>query len=349
MISLGSPLMLLLFIPLAVAVWFVHREGRKRGLIFAAGRNLPPNDHTWRTFLAQTIQWLMLTGLGLAIIACARPRTVLSRFTQTSNVIAIEMVVDISASMEALDLSIKTPTGLKKRTRLDAVKETFAEFIEERGSDLIGLVTFGGYATTRAPLTTDHAALLHILKGVEIPRTRVDAQGRVYNREEMMTAIGDGLATACARIEKAEPVSKIIILLSDGESNTGIIRPEQAVEIASELGIKVYTIGIGSKDELAPVETKDFFGRAQIVQQRYPLDEETLKFIAESTGGQYFNVADDKGLEVAMQEIDQLEKTEIEKEVYEKYEELYASFLTPALLLIVMGTLINMLLTRRII
>ncbi len=349
MLDFAYPLAFLLLLPLALSFWFVYRKRVNRGIVFSATVHLPKSDSTWRSFLANAIPIVTLLGLGLAITAAARPRTVLSRVAQTSNVIAIEMVVDVSGSMEALDLSIKTPTGLKKRTRLDAVKDTFADFIKERPDDLIGLVTFGGYATTRAPLTTDHSALLHILKGVEIPKSRIDKNGQIYNQEEMMTAIGDGLATACARIEKSEPVSKIIILLSDGESNTGIIKPEQAVTIAKALGIKVYTIGIGARNGVAPVESKDFFGRSVIIQGRYPLDEKTLKFIAESTGAKYFHVADPKGLESAMNAIDELETTEIEREVYEQYNELFPLVLLPALLMILIGIGVNMLIIRRII
>jgi len=284
----------------------------------------------------------------LAIIALARPQTVFSRTRHSVDVIAIQMVVDVSGSMEALDMSIRTPAGVKYRTRLDAVKETFARFVEERPDDLIGLVTFGGYATTRCPLTTDHSALLHVLKGVQIPKPAQDKDGRVINQEELLTAIGDALATACARMEHAEPKSKIIVLLSDGESNTGIIKPGEALEAAKKLDIKAYTIGVGSSDR-APFRGRDIFGRETIQYAHVSLDEKLLRKIADRTGGQYFNVRDPNGLKRAMDDINALEKTRVERDVYNQYNELFLWFLAPAVGLIVLATSFNMLVTRKIV
>lgn len=237
---------------------------------------------------------------------------------------------------------------VKPRTRLDAVKETFADFIGRRPDDLIGLVTFGGFASTRAPLTADHNALLHTLKGVEISRPVQDKTGQVVNQEEMLTAIGDALATACARLEKAEPKSKIIVLLSDGESNTGVIKPEQAIKMAEKMKIKVYTIGVGSTGE-APFPTRDMFGREVVQYARVSLDEELLERIASETRGRYFNVRDPKGLDRAMESINRLEKTAVERDVYSQYNELFLWLLCPALALLAAGTGLNMAVARRIV
>lgn len=348
MFRFADPYYFLLLIPTIAAIWFVYRRSVRSGLLFSASFRLAVLKGTWRTTLSRVMPMFILIGLILSVFALARPQNVFSLIHRDTNAIAIEMVVDVSGSMEALDLSIKTGTGTRYRTRLEAVKEVFADFVKQRPDDLIGLVTFGGYASTRAPLTSDHDALLHVLKGVDIPKTVLNREGRIVNQEELNTAIGDGLATACARIKNAEPESRIIVLLSDGESNTGIIEPKQAMRAASELGIKVYTIGVGSSG-LAPVKGKDMFGRDVIQRIQVSLDEELLTQIAITTGGQYFNVRNPKGLKKALEQIDKLEKTEVERDVYEQYDELFPWFLFPSLCLIALGAALNVTLARRII
>lgn len=344
----ADPYCLFLLIPVAAAGWFVYRRRIASGLIFAPVQRLAGAGRTWRARVASGLPALLLLGLALAVLAAARPQTVLSQSHRKADVIAIEMVVDMSGSMEALDMS-DTAGGVivKARTRLDAVKDTFTAFVEKRPDDLIGLVTFGGYASTRVPLTADHDALSHTLKGVEIPKPFQDKTGQVVNQEELMTAIGDALATACARLERAEPKSKIVVLLSDGESNTGIIKPDQAIKIADKMKIKVYTIGVGSSGQ-APFRTRDMFGRETVQYAQVALDEELLKRIASQTRGRYFNVRDSKGLDRAMADIDRLEKTAVERDVYSQYNELFPWFLSPALVLIASATGLNMMVARRI-
>ena len=325
-------------------MWRVYRRRVRAGLLFSPAFRLAGGRGTWRTRVAQVLPALYLAGLLASIAALARPQTVLSKIRRSVDVIAIMMTVDISGSMEALDLSTETTS----RTRLDAVKDTFAEFVEQRPDDLIGLVTFAGYASTRAPLTTDHEALLHVLGGVEIPRPHQNKNGEIINQEELLTAIGDGLATAIARIEDVEVKSKIVVLLSDGESNTGIIRPEQAIEAAKELDVKVYAIGVGSRGR-APFSRKNIFGQQSIQYAYVSLDEELLRRIADETGGRYFNVRDPRGLVKAMAEINDLEKTEVEREEYFQYRELFPWLLAPSLALVLLGTGLNVLVARRIV
>jgi Ca-activated chloride channel family protein len=333
----------------AVAGWRVYAKRRRAGLLFSPASQLGKLPRTWRAHVSGVLPALLLLGLICLVIALARPRTTLSRRARKSDVIAIEMVVDVSGSMRALDMSDIVGRKIKKeRTRLDAVKKAFGEFVKRRPGDLVGLVTFGGFASTRAPLTLDHNALLHVLQGVEIPSESYDGRGGIVNQEDLMTAIGDGLATACARINSAEPKSKIIVLLSDGESNTGIVQPEEAIEVAKALKIKVYTIGVGSSGN-APMKVKDAYGRERIMSSRVFLDEALLRKIAASTGGQYFNVLDPEGLEKAMEQIEELEKTTIKREMYEEHNELFMWMLLPGLCLVVMGTGLNVLVTRRIV
>lgn len=348
MFRFADPVYFLLLLPAGAAAWRVFAARRQCGILFAPTRRLPARRTSWRARAVYACSAAVLAGLILAVVALARPQTVFSRSKRTSDVIAVEMVVDVSGSMEALDLSIRTPAGTKYRTRLDAVKETFAEFVKQRGGDLVGLVTFGGYATTRAPLTTDTDALLHVLKGVEIPKPTRGENGRVLDEDELMTAVGDALVTACARVKDSDVKSRIIVLLSDGESNTGIIKPAAAIKVAAELGVRVYTIGVGTGGR-APFRARDVFGRETIQYGSVSLDEGLLRRIAEETGGRYFNVRDPQGLEKAMAAIDELEKTRIAEDIYNQYNELFPLFLMPALGLIVLGTGMNMMMARRII
>jgi Ca-activated chloride channel family protein len=344
MLSFATPLAFLLLLPWAAAVWFLYRTGRRTGVLFAATHRLPARTAGWRAAVAALVPPLFLVGTLLLIIAAARPRTALSRARRSVNAIAIGMVVDVSGSMEALDLS---PSQNDWKTRLEVVKETFAKFVEARPDDLIGLVTFGGYASTRAPLTADHRALVHVLKGVEIPRAQTDAQGRPIDQEETLTAIGDGLATGVARLVDAEPETRIIILLSDGESNTGIITPEQAADAAAKLGIRVYAIGVGSNAR-TPYKTRDPFGREIIDYANAIFDETQLKSIASKTSGRYFSVRDHDGLEAALDEINSLETTRIDREIYQRFDEHFVRYLLWGAALVAIALTFNMALTRRL-
>jgi Ca-activated chloride channel family protein len=183
---------------------------------------------------------------------------------------------------------------------------------------------------------------------VETPRPALDSQGKVANQEELLTAIGDALATACARLEKMEIKSKVIVLLSDGESNTGIIKPDDAIKAAKALGVKVYTIGVGSNGR-APFLTQDIFGRKAIQYAEVRIDEDLLRRIAETTKGQYFNVRDPKGLAKALAEIDKLEKTAVNRKNYNQYNEWYLHFLAPGLILLIMAISLNMLSFKEIV
>jgi len=344
MFRFADPYYFFLLIPVGIAAWFIFRRRIRSGILFAPTFRIPRSHGSLRIVAATLLPVLFITGLILTVLALARPQTVFSRIHNSSNAIGIEMVVDVSGTMEALDLSIQTATGTKLRSRLDAAKETFGQFVNKRTDDLIGLITFGGFAATRVPLTADHDALLYVLKGVEIPKPSFDSQGQVVDQEELLTAIGDALATACARLEHAKLKSKIIVLLSDGQSNTGIIKPEEAVKMAKKMGIRVYTIGVGSTGP-APFLS----GNNRIVYGNVELDEELLGNIAKNTGGRYFNVRNPGGLDKAMEEINKLEKTKVERNIYEQYNELFPFFLWPALCFIAAGTGLNMMISRRIV
>ena len=232
---------------------------------------------------------------------------------------------------------------------MKVVKERFREFIEARPDDLIGLVTFGGYAASRAPLTADHEALLHVLEGVEVPSVSYDANGRPVDPDETMTAVGDGLATALARLKDAEPKSKIVILLSDGVSNTGVVEPDQAAAAAAKLGIRVYTIGVGTHSRRTPFKARDMFGRTQIAYADMSFDESQLKSIASKTNGRYFGVRDADGLNSALEEIDSLEKTTLDRTVYQRWQEYFVPFLLIGMFLVLFAVSLQMAASRRLV
>ncbi|MDA3797557.1 MAG: VWA domain-containing protein [Kiritimatiellae bacterium] len=336
-------LFLFLFIPV---VYFFMRCRVKRGMLFSATSRIS-HKTSWRSRVGSLLPLLYLAGLVFVIIALARPQTLFSSMRQKTDSIAIAMVVDVSGSMEALDFSEKTPTGWDYITRLDVVKETFAQFVEQHPDDLVALLTFGGYVTTVTPLTMDDKAVLHALKGVTIPGQTVDNRGQITNQEELMTAIGDALATACARVKNAEVKSKIIVLLSDGESNTGLIQPDKAAKLAKELGIKVYTIGVGTNGQ-APFMAKDMFGNNRVQYANVTLDEALLQKIADETDGKYFNVKNKKAFESAMEDISKLEKTTVKTTVYNQYNELFVKYLLIGILLLILSTSLNMVVTRNI-
>lgn len=346
--SLANPWILLMAAPLAVAAWRLLRRARRSGVRYSAISRLPVKTAGWRAKLASVTPYIMIAGLSLMILASARPRSPLSRQGRSVDAIAIAMTVDVSGSMRALDL---TPKGQKfslETTRLATVKKLFAEFVEKRSDDLIGLVTFGGYAATRSPLTADHEALLNVLKGVEIPSLAFDELGRPIGEDEQMTAIGDGLATALARLKDAQPKSKIVILLSDGVSNAGAVEPDEAAKAAAAMGVKVYAIGVGTQASRTPIMAPDIFGRMTIQYANMTFDEHQLKSIASTTGGKYFSVNDRDSLEEALKEIDTLETTRIEADTYERYAEHFPMLLLAGALLILLAASLSMLAIRRL-
>lgn len=315
----AAPYALLLFIPF---LFMCYRMLRRRK---AAAFSFPGVAQIVRKkSIKQRLAWLpsvlFMLGVASLIIALARPQKELVRTHISSDAVAIVMSIDISGSMMALDLS----DGHNDKTRLDVVKETFKKFVEKRPGDLIGLVTFGGYATALTPLTLDHRALNSVINHVHVPG---EGNNEIVDENETMTAVGDGLAMACARLkDQTNMTSRVVVLLSDGVTNTGIISPDQATEIAKQTGVKVYTIGVGTTG-YANMRVGEVFGQSIIRSYPVEIDEEALKKIAHETGGSYYNVRDKKGLENALAEIDKLEKTEIEQQIFLRHKEYFANYL----------------------
>lgn len=344
------PYAFLMAIPLGIAAWRMLRRGRQSGVKFSAVGRLPPRTAGWRAHFANLLPFVFLFGAALLVVACARPRRPLNRESRNVDAIAIAMTVDVSGSMEALDLSPSGVRSLKDaKTRLDVVKELFAKFVEARPDDLIGLITFGGYAASLTPLTADHEALLQVLRGVQVPALSFDANGQPIDPDETMTAVGDGLATALARLKNAETKSRIVILLSDGVSNTGAVEPDDAAVAAAKLGVRVYTIGVGTHSSRTPFRAKDMFGRETVQYSNSSFDESQLKSIAKKTGARYFGVRDAKGLRAALDEIDSLEKTTLDRTVFQRYREYFPPFLLLGSLIVLAAVSLQMMASRRLV
>ena len=327
--SFAWPYAFLMALPLGVAAWRMLRKGRRGGVKFAPVRRLPLRTAGWRARVANILPFVFLAGAALLVVACARPRKPLGIGSRNVDAIAIAMAVDVSGSMEALDLSPANIRSLKEaKTRLDVVKELFGKFVEARPDDLIGLITFGGYAASRTPLTE---------------------KGEPIDPDESMTAVGDGLATALARLKNAETKSRIVILLSDGVSNTGAVEPDDAAKAAAKLGIRVYTIGVGTHSSRTPFRVKDMYGRETVQYANSSFDESQLKSIAKATGARYFGVRDAKGLRAALEEIDSLEKTTLDRTVFQRYREYFPPFLLAGALMALAAVSIQMLASRRLV
>ena len=277
------------------------------------------NFKTGSSFLAKLYPLLYvfrLLAIGLIILSIARPQTVdVSTRTKTNKGIDIVMAIDVSSSMLAQDL---------KPNRLVALKRVAGEFIEDRRSDRIGLVVYAGESYTKTPITSDKSIVKSSLG-------EINFQGLI----EDGTAIGMGLATSVNRLKDSKAKSKIIILLTDGVNNSGFIDPKIATELAVEFGIKTYTIGLGSNGTaLAPVGILPN-GKFKYGLTKVEIDEVLLKEISQKTGGIYFRATNNQKLEEIYDEINKLEKTEIEEFKYYNYEEKYRSLILLALALIV--------------
>jgi len=317
----ADPLILLALLALPLLVWWRRRQGRRmRRITFSLAEETSALGASPRTALARMMPFARYLALVLLIIALARPQRGNALTKVRTDGISIEMLVDISGSMEAMDFTLK---GLDT-SRLEVVKAVFRDFVlgaengggdalAGRPNDPIGIVSFATYPTSACPLTLDHQALVEILDSLEIPLAS----------DRRSTAIGEAIALASLRLKDNEAKSKIMILLTDGESNAGEIVPEQAAKIAKALDIKIYTIGVGSSGK-AKVPVRDSKGR--IIDYRglrVRIDEETLKNIAAITGGQYFRASDTRTLRKIYETIDQLEKTETESIRYLEYDELF--------------------------
>lgn len=264
---------------------------------------------------------LRILALAAIIVAMARPQTEdISTRTKTTRGIDIVMAIDVSSSMLARDL---------KPNRLSALKEVAADFIRKRPNDRIGLVAYAGESYTKTPITSDKSIVLNALREI------------TYGQLNDGTAIGMGLATSVNRLKESKAISKVIILLTDGVNNSGFIEPRTAADLAVEFGIKTYTIGLGTNgNALSPIAYNPD-GSFRYGMRQVEIDEELLKDIANQTGGEYFRATDNEKLEDIYEEINKLEKTEIEEFKYYRYEEKFRSWVLLAGVLLLLEWLLR--------
>ena len=314
-------LWLLSMIPLVVG-WHVFTRKKSQAVLKISSLEGFRSKSSFLSRLQPLLFVLRVLSLVLIVMALARPQTMdVSTRTKTNKGIDIVMAIDISSSMLAQDL---------KPNRLTALKRVAASFIDDRVSDRIGLVIYAGESYTKTPITSDRAIVKNALSKIEFEGLIDDG-----------TAIGMGLATAVNRLKDSRAKSKVIILLTDGVNNSGFIDPKIASELAVEYEIKTYTIGLGSNGTArAPVGILPN-GKFQYGLTKVEIDEELLKNIAINTGGLYFRATNNKKLEEIYNEINKLEKTEIEEFKYYNYEEKFRPLILLALTLLIIEWLMR--------
>ena len=319
-------LLWLLVAPALLVLHYIYLELAQRHPHLRVSTSIP-----WlvkKTTLASSIRHipfvLRILALSLIVVAIARPRS--SEVIEKIDAEGIDIVLamDVSTSMLARDF---TPD------RISASKDIAIEFIAQRPTDRMGIVVFAGESYTQCPLTTDRAALINMMKEVE---TGLIDDG---------TAIGNGLATAIARMKDSDAKSRVVILLTDGVNNSGEVSPQMAVEIAKTYGIRVYTIGVG-REGMAPYPVMTPWG-VEVRNLEVEIDEDLLKQIADETGGRYFRANDNTKLAEIYDEINQMEKARTTVDSFPVYKELFGTYALLALLLILAELVLNWFVIRR--
>lgn len=316
-----------LLIILPIIAWYLLKKIKSQPSLHVSSispyKNLP---RSFKEYLYHGLFVLRILTIACIIIILARPQTRDSWRTSSTEGTDIILALDISSSMLARDF---------KPDRFEAAKKVASKFVSGRESDNIGIVIFAGESFTAVPMTTDRSLLVNYINDISM------------NMLEDGTAIGDGLATSINRIKDGKAKSKSIILLTDGSNNTGNVAPITAAEIAKKYGIKVYTIGVG-KNGNAPFPQQNMFGRIEYVNMPVVIDEETLKNIASITGGVYFRATSNNVLNEIFDEIDKLEKTEMDVKHFSHTEDNYMPWALLALTLFLIEIVLRYTLLRTI-
>ena len=307
----GQPyyLFFLLLLPILI-IWYFKKGQYQEATVRFSNLDLIP-ESVIRNGKMKSLFFIFgrLAIILLIILALARPRLSDTIRKTKTEIIDILLVIDQSSSMLAQDF---------KPNRLEAAKDVAKTFIKEREGDRLGIIVFAGESYIQCPLTSDIDVLLEFTDEIAI-----------IDREHDGTAIGMAIANSINRLRESEAKSKTIILLSDGSNNQGELEPVTAAELAEKFDIKIYTVAAGTRG-LAPYPVTDAWGRQVIQKVQVDVDEESLKEIADITGGQFFRATDNESLKKVYEEIDALERTEIEVNEYQNYTELYSWFTIPA-------------------
>ncbi len=316
----------LLLVIIPMAAWYIFRQKRNTASIQVSSTvSIFRAPKTIRHYLRHLVFILQMVALAFFVVVLARPQSSRSWENVTTEGIDIVIALDISSSMLARDFA---------PDRLEAAKNVAMEFISGREHDRMGLVVFAGEAFTQCPLTTDRAVLLNLFKDIK--------SGLI----EDGTAIGNGLATAVNRIKDSQAVSRVIILLTDGENNRGEVAPMTAAEIAKTFGIRVYTVGVGSIGT-APYPVQTPFGM-ELREMEVKIDEPLLTQMAEVTGGKYFRATGNKKLEEIYKEIDALEKSKIDVQQFSRRSEEFLPFAIAGILFLLISLFLRVTIFRNI-
>lgn len=316
-ITFAHPWLLLLLLGLPLAAWLKGRRGQPAAFVYSSTKLVAGIGGSARSRAGRVLAALRWLTLALFIVALAQPR--LSRSEQTIHASGVDIVVamDLSGSMESEDFEI----GGQRVNRINMAKQVLKQFIDKRPNDRVGLVAFAAKAYIACPLTLDHDFLEQNLDRLKL------------HLIEDGTAIGSGLSAAVNRLRDLKAKSKIVILMTDGQNNAGKIPPLTAAEAAAALGVKVYTIGIGTRGQ-APFPVVDVFGRHTYQMVPVDIDEDTLQKIADKTGGKYYRADNAQRFQNIYAEIDKLEKTEMDVKRFTHYQELAGWLIAPGLLLL---------------
>ncbi len=327
MFRFEDPWILVLLAIVPLTYWLRGRGAHRTGALrFSALDTIRETGVGISNWLPRVPSVFGAVGVVAVIVALARPQTGVTSETLLTQGIDIVMVMDVSSSMLAEDL---------EPNRLEAAKAVAADFVGGRRNDRIALVAFAGQAFTQAPLTLDYSVVQSLLGELQV--------GII----EDGTAVGMGLGTAVKRLQASDVESKVVILLTDGRSNRGEIGPVTAAQMAQALGVRVYAIGVGTRGE-ARVPVPDPLGGTRLMPMRVDIDEPTLREIAELTGGQYFRATDNESLSSIYEEIDQLERTEIEVENFTQYAERFPAILALGLILLLLEIGLSQTVLRRL-
>ena len=316
-------LLLLLLLPVIINyVW--RRKSSDPTLTVSTLVPLKGHNATWRTKLMTLVIIFRLLAIGCIIVALCRPQTMDDTIHAQTEGADIVLALDVSGSMG-------TPDFQPYNNRFEASRSIAADFVKHRENDNLGLVGFAGESLTYMPLTTDRAAVLNTIRMLNL--------GALGNG----TALGDGLVSAINRVLGGKAVSKSVILLTDGSNNAGEVDPRMAAEIAQQKGVKVYTIGIGSD-----VSSDPYMMQLVGPNASADLDEETLKYIADTTGGKYYRAKDTQSLQQIFDEIDSLEKTKIDMDNYARWQDNFMPWIAAAIILLSLAYICRYTLLRRI-
>ena len=331
--TFAHPYFLLLLLALPLLAWWKHRREQPAALLYSSTQLLATLRDMTRWTPGRILSLMRWVALVLFIIGLARPQHVESETTVRASGVDIVTALDLSTSMAAEDpgFTIKR----EQVNRLEVAKDVLKRFVEKRGNDRIGLVAFAGRAYIAAPLTLDHDFLIQNIDRLN------------FGLIEDGTAIGSGLSAAVNRLQELKSKSKIVILMTDGQNNAGKVPPITAAEAAQALNVKVYTIGVGTRG-MGRMPYTDPFGRKRYQPVPVDIDEKTLTAIAQKTGGKYYRADSSDTLRKIYEEIDRLERSEVETRKYVQVEELFKWAVIPGLLLLAAEVLLGNTIWRKL-